>query len=129
MSVSLSSLQLLYLVPRLLPEVRDDLPARGEEAGGTGTGVKGLWPEGREQDQWSCLTDDSAPWRTSVRALWSHAAFRLVLQLPQCQVRLQEKGFEESLAEVIRTVLTCFCRFCPGVFLRLAGPCVLSAGG
>ncbi|XP_046889753.1 Fanconi anemia group A protein-like isoform X3 [Hypomesus transpacificus] len=89
--------KLLYLVPRLLPEVRDDLPARGEEAGGTGTGVKGLWPEGREQDQWSCLTDDSAPWRTSVRALWSHAAFRLVLQLPQCQV-----SFSEWLATELR---------------------------
>ncbi|XP_067090669.1 Fanconi anemia group A protein isoform X3 [Osmerus mordax] len=89
--------KLLYLVPRLLPEARDDLPARGAGAGRPGTGVEGLWPEGQEQGQWSSLTDDSAPWRTSVRALWSHAAFRLTLQLPQCQV-----SFSEWLATELR---------------------------
>ncbi|XP_062317201.1 Fanconi anemia group A protein isoform X3 [Osmerus eperlanus] len=89
--------KLLYLVPRLLPEARDDLPVRGADAGRPGMCVEGLWPEGQEQGQWSSLTDDSAPWRTSVRALWSHAAFRLTLQLPQCQV-----SFSEWLATELR---------------------------
>ncbi|XP_075996356.1 Fanconi anemia group A protein [Genypterus blacodes] len=74
--------KLLYLIPRLLPEVRrPPLPADSAE---------GEHCEQEHRGLWSSVTDDSTTWRKTSRQMWRHAAFHQLQETPQYGLSFSE---------------------------------------
>ncbi|XP_029524061.1 Fanconi anemia group A protein isoform X2 [Oncorhynchus nerka] len=86
--------KLLYLIPRLMPDMRR-LPI---EASGESEYV-GANKQGEEENRglWKSVTDTNTTWRKSAWALWKHAPFRLLVKLPEYQF-----SFSEWLAAELR---------------------------
>ncbi|CAB1323429.1 unnamed protein product [Coregonus sp. 'balchen'] len=86
--------KLLYLIPRLMPDVRR-LPI---EASGESEYV-GADKQGEEENcgLWKNVTDTNTTWRKSAWALWKHAPFRLLVKFPEYQF-----SFSEWLAAELR---------------------------
>ncbi|KAM9569180.1 Fanconi anemia group A protein isoform 3-T3 [Salvelinus alpinus] len=86
--------KLLYLIPRLMPDMRR-LPI---EASGESEYV-GANKQGEEENRglWKSVTDTNTTWKKSAWALWKHAPFRLLGKLPEYQF-----SFSEWLAAELR---------------------------
>eukprot|EP00063_Salmo_salar_P004948 XP_013979783.1 PREDICTED: Fanconi anemia group A protein isoform X5 [Salmo salar] len=86
--------KLLYLIPRLMPDMRR-LPI---EASGESEYV-GANKQGEEENRglWKSVTDTNTTWRKSAWELWKHAPFHLLVKLPEYQF-----SFSEWLAAELR---------------------------
>lgn len=72
------SAQLLYIIPRLLPEARR-----------AAIGADGSVSEHKEENQpdlWSSATNTDSTWRKTALELWRHPAFCQQGDMPQYQV-------------------------------------------
>ncbi|XP_028287387.1 Fanconi anemia group A protein [Parambassis ranga] len=72
--------KLLYLIPRLLPEVRRP-PADGHISDHQGEHL---------HSPWSNATDASSTWRKTAHLLWRHPAFQRLGHMPQYQLVFSE---------------------------------------
>ncbi len=71
--------QLLYLIPRLLPETRrTPLTAAGPVSEYQEDNLPGLW---------SSVTDTNSTWRKTAWHLWRHPAFYQLQHIPQYKVK------------------------------------------
>lgn len=72
--------QLFYLIPRLMPEVRRSTPASGDAAVDESS-------EADLPELWSSVTDSSSSWRSTASRLWLNSELQLRQRSQQGQVR------------------------------------------
>ncbi|KAM6946381.1 Fanconi anemia group A protein [Aplochiton taeniatus] len=92
--------KLLYLIPRLLPELGRAAPpgvVRGASQGSRGPQVTEGQGQGEMSGLWQGVVEDSATWRSSAKKLWNLPVFRHLRQLPGYQL-----SFSEWLATELR---------------------------
>lgn len=89
--------QLLYIIPRLLPETR----------GAVGCSAGANEEKKNLTDLWADTTNSSSTWRKTALQLWRHPAFRQRGDTPQYQVAPLSRVKQQENMD--RSYICCYC--------------------